>query len=90
MIVLEWMIFACKWKKNRGRNFKIKFLGAEDSSKLSKILSLAEPPGVSRYGERRRHKSGQSDSSINTASTSRTNYSEPITTTNGEKIIPII
>ena len=62
------------------------YLGAEDSSKLSKILSLAEPPGVSRYGERRRHKSGQSDSSINTASTSRTNYSEPITTTNGEKL----
>jgi hypothetical protein len=56
--------------------------GVEDSSKLSKILSLAEPPGVSRYGERRRHKSGQSDSSINTDPTSRTNYSEPITTTN--------
>ena len=76
----------CENNRNETSFLKI-VLGAEDSSKLSKILSLAEPPGVSRYGERRRHKSGQSDSSINTASTSRTNYSEPITTTNGKNNI---
>ena len=51
--------------------------GAEDSKNLNKLLSLAEP-GVSRYGDRRRHKSGQSDTSVSTVSTTHTNRSEPI------------
>jgi len=55
--------------------------GAENKSKLNKIMSLAEQPSVSRYGERRRHKSGQSDtSSVCTISTTHTNQSEPIPT----------
>ena len=45
-------------------------------------MSLAEPPvgtNVSRYGgDRRRYRSGQSDSSANTNSTSYTNNSAPV------------
>ena len=49
---------------------------------MNKLLSLAESGhnNLSRYGERRRYKSGQSDSSINTTSTSYTQHSAPIIT----------
>lgn len=56
--------------------------GADNSRNYNKLMSLAEPHGgtnVSRYGgERRRYRSGQSDSSANTNSTSYTNNSAPI------------
>jgi len=56
--------------------------GADNSRNYNKLMSLAEPPGgtaVSRYGgDRRRYRSGQSDSSANTNSTSYTNNSAPI------------
>ena len=41
-------------------------------------MSLAESGNVSRYGERRRYRSGQSDSSVNTSSTTYTQHSAPI------------
>ncbi|CAG5094555.1 Oidioi.mRNA.OKI2018_I69.XSR.g13661.t3.cds [Oikopleura dioica] len=56
--------------------------GADSSRNYNKLMSLAEPPvgtNVSRYGgDRRRYRSGQSDSSANTNSTSYTNNSAPV------------
>ena len=75
-------MFHCFLPKKKIKIKKIEISGAENKSKLNKIMSLAEQPTVSRYGERRsRHKSGQSDtSSVCTVSTTQTNQSEPIPT----------
>jgi len=53
-------------------------------------MSLAESGhnNVSRYGERRRYRSGQSDSSVNTNSTTHTNHSAPIITNRKSLLFP--